>query len=80
VQYILTKSLINFNRLPMSADLPVMEEESPVVAGGETPSPASEPVREHPPIRLLFSALLLVMLLAALDQTIVSTALAHHRG
>jgi len=30
---------------------------------------------EHPPIRLLFSALLLVMLLAALDQTIVSAAL-----
>jgi EmrB/QacA subfamily drug resistance transporter len=29
----------------------------------------------HPPIRLLFSALLLVLLLAALDQTIVSTAL-----
>jgi len=30
---------------------------------------------EQPPIRLLFPALLLVMLLAALDQTIVSTAL-----
>ncbi|GAB2888475.1 MDR family MFS transporter [Paraburkholderia jirisanensis] len=30
---------------------------------------------ERPPIRLLFAALLLVMLLAALDQTIVSTAL-----
>jgi EmrB/QacA subfamily drug resistance transporter len=30
---------------------------------------------ERPPIRLIFSALLLVMLLAALDQTIVSTAL-----
>jgi EmrB/QacA subfamily drug resistance transporter len=30
---------------------------------------------QHPPIRLLFPALLLVMLLAALDQTIVSTAL-----
>lgn len=29
----------------------------------------------HPPVRLLFSALMLVMLLAALDQTIVSTAL-----
>ncbi|XRD86359.1 MFS transporter [Dyella acidisoli] len=37
------------------------------------PTPAPQP--EHPPIRLLFSALLLVMLLAALDQTIVSTAL-----
>jgi EmrB/QacA subfamily drug resistance transporter len=30
---------------------------------------------ERPPIRLLFTALLLVMLLGALDQTIVSTAL-----
>ncbi|TKC92445.1 MFS transporter [Trinickia terrae] len=30
---------------------------------------------EHAPIRLIFSALMLVMLLAALDQTIVSTAL-----
>lgn len=30
---------------------------------------------EAPPLKLLFSALLLVMLLAALDQTIVSTAL-----
>ena len=30
---------------------------------------------DHPPVRLLFSALMLVMLLAALDQTIVSTAL-----
>lgn len=29
----------------------------------------------HPPVRLLFGALMLVMLLAALDQTIVSTAL-----
>src|SRR3954462_12131080 len=29
----------------------------------------------HPPIRVLFPALMLVMLLAALDQTIVSTAL-----
>lgn len=30
---------------------------------------------DHPPVRLLFSALMLVMLLASLDQTIVSTAL-----
>src|ERR1700722_6077714 len=37
--------------------------------------PSREQVREHPPIKLLFSALMLVMLLAALDQTIVSTAL-----
>ncbi|MGF6598043.1 EmrB/QacA subfamily drug resistance transporter [Paraburkholderia sp. GAS448] len=36
-------------------------------------SSASAPA--HPPIRILFPALLLVMLLAALDQTIVSTAL-----
>ena len=34
---------------------------------------ASQPA--VPSIRLLFSALLLVMLLSALDQTIVSTAL-----
>ncbi|SAL21480.1 EmrB/QacA family drug resistance transporter [Caballeronia sordidicola] len=33
------------------------------------------PAAERPPIRLLFTALLLVMLLGALDQTIVSTAL-----
>lgn len=34
-----------------------------------------QPNGNAPPVRLLFSALLLVMLLAALDQTIVSTAL-----
>ena len=40
------------------------------------PDPQSGPqANDHPPIRLLFPALLLVMLLAALDQTIVSTAL-----
>lgn len=40
------------------------------------PAPESvERTADHPPIRLLFPALLLVMLLAALDQTIVSTAL-----
>ncbi|CAG4926664.1 MDR family MFS transporter [Paraburkholderia saeva] len=33
------------------------------------------PAAAHPPLRILFPALLLVMLLAALDQTIVSTAL-----
>jgi EmrB/QacA subfamily drug resistance transporter len=33
------------------------------------------PATERPPIRLLFTALMLVMLLGALDQTIVSTAL-----
>ncbi|WP_322070444.1 MDR family MFS transporter [Paraburkholderia bannensis] len=41
----------------------------PVGAAPEIAAPA------HPPLRLLFPALLLVMLLAALDQTIVSTAL-----
>ncbi|WP_296659290.1 MDR family MFS transporter [Paraburkholderia sp.] len=44
----------------------------------EHPAPVSNspaPAADHPPIRLLFPALLLVMLLAALDQTIVSTAL-----
>ncbi|MFK4443905.1 EmrB/QacA subfamily drug resistance transporter [Caballeronia udeis] len=39
------------------------------------PSVAFPVVEERPPIRLLFTALLLVMLLGALDQTIVSTAL-----
>ena len=44
---------------------------------GDAPSSASAPASApaHPPIRILFPALLLVMLLAALDQTIVSTAL-----
>ena len=36
---------------------------------------SGQQANDHPPIRLLFPALLLVMLLAALDQTIVSTAL-----
>jgi MFS family permease len=39
------------------------------------PPAAVEAAAHRPPIRLLFPALLLVMLLAALDQTIVSTAL-----
>jgi EmrB/QacA subfamily drug resistance transporter len=56
----------------MSADSPVSMESPSVVAGRHH---ASADTREHPPVRLLFSALLLVMLLAALDQTIVSTAL-----
>jgi EmrB/QacA subfamily drug resistance transporter len=39
--------------------------------------PAVEPSDEHPaqPVRVIFGALLLVLLLASLDQTIVSTAL-----
>src|ERR1700727_3752102 len=37
--------------------------------------PAALAVSERPPVRLLFTALLLVTLLGALDQTIVSTAL-----
>ncbi|WP_027819508.1 MDR family MFS transporter [Paraburkholderia bannensis] len=42
----------------------------------QTAGPAPEiAAPAHPPLRLLFPALLLVMLLAALDQTIVSTAL-----
>lgn len=48
----------------MSADITVGIEEA-----------ASDQAHSHPPVRLIFSALLLVMLLAALDQTIVSTAL-----
>ncbi len=35
----------------------------------------TSPAQKAPSIKLLFSALLLVMLLSALDQTIVSTAL-----
>ena len=37
--------------------------------------PAAPPTEEAPRVRLIFGALLLVLLLAALDQTIVSTAL-----
>jgi EmrB/QacA subfamily drug resistance transporter len=37
--------------------------------------PVALATSERPPVRLLFTALLLVMLLGALDQTIVSTAL-----
>jgi MFS family permease len=40
-----------------------------------TETPQSETQQQTTSIRLLFSALMLVMLLAALDQTIVSTAL-----
>src|ERR1700761_1373033 len=43
-------------------------------ASAPTPAPA-EHAAQRPSLRLLFPALLLVMLLAALDQTIVSTAL-----
>lgn len=50
----------------MSADITVSMEDAASV---------SDQTQGHPPIRLIFSALLLVMLLAALDQTIVSTAL-----
>jgi len=39
------------------------------------PSVTLPAIGERPPIRLLFTALMLVMLLGALDQTIVSTAL-----
>ncbi|SFI42576.1 drug resistance transporter, EmrB/QacA subfamily [Collimonas sp. OK307] len=50
----------------MNADNPALIENA-----GST----NDHAQNHPPIRLIFSALLLVMLLAALDQTIVSTAL-----
>jgi EmrB/QacA subfamily drug resistance transporter len=56
----------------MSADASLAIESGDTAV--HTPSPAAD-TREHPPVRLLFSSLLLVMLLAALDQTIVSTAL-----
>ncbi|GLQ99487.1 MDR family MFS transporter [Dyella mobilis] len=56
----------------MSADASLAIQQPSTAAGSPG---ASVDAREHPPVRLLFSALLLVMLLAALDQTIVSTAL-----
>lgn len=56
----------------MSADSSLTLER-PGETAGFSHAPAD--TREHPPVRLLFSSLLLVMLLAALDQTIVSTAL-----
>lgn len=37
--------------------------------------PSAPPAAAHQPIRVIFAALILVMLLASLDQTIVSTAL-----
>lgn len=42
---------------------------------GVVPAQSSAPERHSQPIRVIFGALLLVMLLASLDQTIVSTAL-----
>ena len=51
------------------------EHAAPATAGAQPTAPAAAIAGGHPPIRLLFPALLLVMLLAALDQTIVSTAL-----
>jgi hypothetical protein len=42
-------------------------------------SPSCPTAQKAPSIRLLFSALLLVMLLSALDQTIVSRAADHCR-
>ncbi|TDV07846.1 MDR family MFS transporter [Paraburkholderia caballeronis] len=53
---------------PASTSRPPLPSASPEPSG---PVEADS----HPPVRLLFPALLLVMLLAALDQTIVSTAL-----
>jgi Arabinose efflux permease len=49
--------------------------QSDVQSGVQPAVQAGAQASDHPPIRLLFPALLLVMLLAALDQTIVSTAL-----
>ena len=57
----------------MSAGTPTIDTQTH--AGAADQPHAAAPAREHPPIKLLFAALLLVMLLAALDQTIVSTAL-----
>jgi len=57
---------------------PVLASPSPTP--NRTPAPPPDlsgpsAAGDQPPVRLLFPALLLVMLLAALDQTIVSTAL-----
>ena len=52
-----------------------MESLQPSVAPPGASSVPLPAIEERPPIRLLFTALLLVMLLGALDQTIVSTAL-----
>ncbi|MGX7001642.1 MDR family MFS transporter [Caballeronia sp. KNU42] len=52
-----------------------MESLQPSVAPPGASSVPLPVIEERPPIRLLFTALLLVMLLGALDQTIVSTAL-----
>src|ERR1700759_5186622 len=48
---------------------------SPSVACAQSDSRSASTAAEHPPIRLLFRALLLFMLVAALDQRIVSAAL-----
>jgi Major Facilitator Superfamily len=45
------------------------------VAGGQAALVSTAPQEPAPRIRLIFGALLLVLLLASLDQTIVSTAL-----
>src|SRR5882724_294815 len=45
------------------------------MAQPETTTPMPQAERSHAEIMLVFSALMLVLLLAALDQTIVSTAL-----
>jgi EmrB/QacA subfamily drug resistance transporter len=50
----------------MNADISIQIEDA---------GTANDQAQSRPPIGLIFSALLLVMLLAALDQTIVSTAL-----
>jgi EmrB/QacA subfamily drug resistance transporter len=44
-------------------------------ASSTSPPPTPPPPLPHQPIRTIFAALMLVMLLASLDQTIVSTAL-----
>ncbi len=49
--------------------------QSPTHTAQSVGAQSAPAVSAHPPLRLLFPALLLVMLLAALDQTIVSTAL-----
>ena len=44
-------------------------------SAGVRPGPAAAPGDQHRSVRVVFAGLMLVLLMAALDQTIVSTAL-----
>ncbi|MCP3719612.1 MDR family MFS transporter [Paraburkholderia sp. CNPSo 3281] len=61
--------------VPATAGVGAHAKAAALASGPAAADAGGHPRDGHPPIRLLFPALLLVMLLAALDQTIVSTAL-----